>query len=77
MTVFHTSYEFELEIHANVTEGLPAILHAPPGMCREGEAPEVEIQTIFIIDGDDRRELTGPSDAIMELCIQSVLEQNQ
>jgi len=76
MSVFMTTYEFELEIHADVKPGLSAILHAPPEMCREGEPPQVEIQTVYLIDGDDRRELHKPSATVIEMCVQSVLEQN-
>ena len=71
-----TTYEFELEIHADVSRGLPAILDGPPESCREGEGPEVEIQTIYLLDGEDRRELHEPSASVIDMCRQSVLEQS-
>ena len=75
MTVIMTTYELELEIHADVTPGVPAILYGPPENCREGEPPTVEIERVYIVDGDKRVELKYPTVGIIEVCTQAVFDQ--
>ena len=77
MSVYTTTSEFELEIHADVSPGLTTIAHGPPEVCREGEPPQVEVQSVFILDGDDRFELPSPSPGTIEMCIEHILERTR
>ena len=76
MSSYTTQYEFELEIDGSITAGIPAVLHLAPDMCREGEAPEVEVRRVFIIDGNNRFEVESPSDGLVQMCIETILQQS-
>jgi len=72
---FTVYYEFELEVEASITAGVIPITSGPADACRVGEPATAEILKIYIIDGDSRTELNHPTNALIDHCMDEVLEQ--
>ena len=75
MSLFTVYYEFELEVEADCTNGVAPITWGPPDFWRQGESPTAEITKVYIIDGDNKTELQNPTDTLLEMLTDQVLEQ--